>query len=65
VNGYPHDLVIGIFNYGGIVTIGDDSIVREWDSARGAWSSEHEPMPFGSWLGMILAEGRDYLEENP
>jgi hypothetical protein len=62
--GRPHDLVIGMFNYGGIVTFGEDSIVREWDSAQGTWSSEHEPMPYDSWLGMILAEGRDYLAES-
>jgi hypothetical protein len=30
--GRPHDLVIGMFNYGGIITIGDDSVVREWDT---------------------------------
>jgi hypothetical protein len=63
--GRPHDLVIGMFNYGGVVTIGSDSVVREWDSAQGMWSSEHDPMPFASWLVMIAAEGRDYLTNSP
>jgi hypothetical protein len=63
--GRPHELVIGMFNYGGIVTMGGNSVVREWDSAQGKWSSDHDAMRFDSWLGMIPAEGRSYLADLP
>lgn len=63
--GRPHDLVIGMFSYGGIVTIGTDSLVREWDSVQWKWSSDHDAMPLDSWIEMIAAEGRDYLANSP
>jgi hypothetical protein len=63
--GRPDDLVIGMFNYGGIITIGSDSVVREWDSAQGKWSSDHDAIRFDSWLVMISAEGREYLADLP
>lgn len=61
----PGDLVVGMFNYGGVVVVDGDSVVREWDSAVGGWSTDHGPMRFGAWLSMVADLGQEYLADFP
>src|SRR5439155_7033175 len=50
--------VIGMMNYGGVLVLGRDLAVREWDSAQHKWSPEGRP--FAEWIDTILTEGVAY-----
>jgi hypothetical protein len=57
----PDDWVIGMYNYGTVVVLGADLLIREWDSAQRNWS--HREHPWEDWLERVIAEGCEYLNE--
>jgi hypothetical protein len=59
--GGPQDWVIGMTNYGGIAVLGQDLLIREWDSAERKWSGDQ--CSFRDWIRRVLIEGAEYLRE--
>lgn len=55
----PHDWVIGIKNYGALIVLSDDGLVREWEPTSRAWGNG--PWRFEEWIETLLVDGDAYL----
>jgi len=51
--------VIGMMNYGGLIILSDDGLVREWDTATNGWNTES--WYFYEWIETTLREGDEYM----
>jgi len=60
--GQPTDWVIGITNYGGLMILGDDLHVSEWDKSQSEWINDRHP--FEVWVERVMEEGAAYLAED-
>jgi hypothetical protein len=56
------DWAIAMMNYGGVVIVGGDGRVREWDTAQRMWDPRSFDN-FDEWVQEILREGDAYLKE--
>lgn len=56
----PRDWTIAMTNYGGLIVLGDDGMLREWDTGQAKWSPRKAG--FAEWIEEILREGDAYLQ---
>lgn len=56
-----HDWAIAMMNYGGLIVMGGDGTVREWDTAQRTWGTTTPNL--GEWFEWILREGDAYMKE--
>lgn len=57
-----NDWAVAMMNYGGLIIVGGDGRVREWDTAQRMW----DPRSFNDfeeWVEDILREGDAFLKE--
>jgi hypothetical protein len=59
--GKPKDWAIGMRNYGGLVVLGDDLLVREWDTSEKKWAADQ--FRLDEWIENIMKEGAACLED--
>ena len=59
--GPANSLPIAVRNYGGLQILDEDSNVREWDTAIGAWSPG--TLNMATWIEVILKDGDEFLNE--
>jgi hypothetical protein len=60
--GRQNDWPVAMMNYGGLIIVGRDGRVREWDTAVGEWDPGNFDN-FDEWLEEILRRGDVYLKE--
>jgi hypothetical protein len=58
-----NDWAVAMMNYGGLVIVGGDRRVREWDTAQRMWAPRSFDS-FDEWFEEILREGDAYLKED-
>jgi hypothetical protein len=52
---------IGITNYGGLILLDDNGLIREWDTSQNTWGQQD--VIFEDWISAILIEGDICLSE--
>jgi hypothetical protein len=55
------DWAIAMMNYGGLIILGQDGTVREWDTSQRTW--EPKTWKFGEWVDDVLRNGESYMQE--
>ena len=60
--GRENDWTIGMMNYGGLIILNQDGVVREWDTAQKVW--DPLTLEFGEWVEKILREGDIFMRED-
>lgn len=57
----PHDWVIAITNYGGLIILNHMQMIQEWDTAQSTWA--RQDIQFSDWINEIFDEGDTCLRE--
>jgi len=57
----PTDWVIAMTCYGGLIALGEDGLIREWDNGEGRWATEI--YEFAEWLQKLMDEGIAFFNE--
>lgn len=55
------DWAIGVMNYGGLIVLGSNEKVREWDTAQAVWDSKELDIP--EWIENLFQDGDAFLRE--
>jgi len=59
--GRQMDWAIAMMNYGGLIILGQDGMIREWDTSQGIW--DPKTWNFREWADNILRDGELYMQE--
>ena len=57
-----NDWAIAMTNYGGVIILNQDGIIREWDTAQKCW--DPKKLEFGDWIEALLQEGDTFMNES-
>ncbi len=49
-------------NYGGLVLLGADETIKEWDTGQSVWLSKN--LPLGEWIETVFSEGETIMAES-
>jgi hypothetical protein len=49
------DWAVGMMNYGGLILLHEDGLIKEWDTSEGIWLVKQ--LPFREWIEKVMKEG--------
>lgn len=56
------DWAVAMTNYGGLVLLGADETIKEWDTGQSVWLSKN--LPLGEWIETVFSEGETIMAES-